>query len=59
MEKREIILLVIVGAIILYFPVEFFFFWLPKHKKSMKKFKQDLEESNWRAKNAHKSVGHD
>jgi len=43
MEKREIILLIVVGAIILYFPIEYFFFWLPKHRKSMKKFEEDLK----------------
>lgn len=58
MDKIEITE-IIIAAIMLYFPIEYYFFWLPKHKRSMKKFKDSLEESKRRRENAHKTASHD
>ena len=36
------VLSIIVLAIIAYFPLEYYFIWLPKHKKEMKEFNEKL-----------------
>ena len=55
MGKYAIILITI--CLVVWPVVECFFIWLPKHKREMKKFNEDLEESQWRKENWNKTVG--